>query len=149
MRLFHANSHSSEISAIDWQRLTALYHSISDGNWVRKKKRIPRLRVGTKCNWVFVALLTPKSTRPASVCPCVCPAQTLFLQIEPRVPPFTLYPSLLFVHFCTLHLLASFSVSLFSPPPLSLPLSLCSSPSLFSISESTPLCAHMRQVPGR
>lgn len=45
----------------------------------------------TERNRVFVALL-PGSRLGPPLSARVCPAQTLFLQIEPHVPPFTLYP---------------------------------------------------------
>lgn len=57
----------------------------------------------TERNRVFVALL-PGSRLGPPLSAHVCPAQTLFLQIEPHVPPFTLYPF-------------SFSSSFSLPPP--------------------------------
>lgn len=66
----------------------------------------------TERNRVFVALL-PGSRLGPPLSARVCPAQTLFLQIEPHVPPFTLYTHSLFT---PLHLPSAFRASL----PLSL-----------------------------
>jgi len=68
----------------------ALYHSISD--YVTETGVEKREFYGWERFW-------PRSRLDRLVSARVCPAQTLFLQIEPRVPPFTLYPSLLSVHF--------------------------------------------------
>lgn len=70
----------------------------------------------TERNRVFVALL-PGSRLGPPLSARVCPAQTLFLQIEPHVPPFTLYTHSLFT---PLHLPSAFRASL--PPSLSLSL---------------------------
>lgn len=70
----------------------------------------------TERNRVFVALLpgSPRLGPPLSA--RVCPAQTLFLQIEPHVPPFTLSTHSLFTY-PPFHLPSAFRVS--PPPPLS------------------------------
>lgn len=67
----------------------------------------------TERNRVFVALLpgSPRLGPPLSA--RVCPAQTLFLQIEPHVPPFTLSTHSLFTY-PPFHLPSAFRVS---PPP--------------------------------
>lgn len=79
--------------------------------------------MGTKCNWVFVALLTPKSTRLASVCPCLSRANFVFANRTTcsSVHPLSL-PALSLS--ALLPLFASFSVCPSSPlslfPSLSL-----------------------------
>ena len=99
----------------------------------------------TERNRVFVALL-PGSRLGPPLSARVCPAQTLFLQIEPHVPPFTLYP-FSFAPSFTLSPSPQLSVCLFlsfflpsplpppppPPPPPPLPSFLCSFQS-FSVS---------------
>lgn len=118
----------------------------------------------TERNRVFVALLpgSPRLGPPLSA--RVCPAQTLFLQIEPHVPPFTLSTHSLFTYpplppTLSFSCLPSPFLPFFSPPPL--PLAATRSP--FSLSLAlfhprlrvplspaftgpTPPCAHTRQV---
>lgn len=106
----------------------------------------------TERNRVFVALLpgSPRLGPPLSA--RVCPAQTLFLQIEPHVPPFTLSTHSLFTY-PPFHLPSAFRVS---PPPsfLSfLPLPSHSPPpvrhSLSLSLSSTPVFASLFRPPSR
>lgn len=80
------------------RRRSTLYHSISD--CVTETRVEKREFYGWERNAIESLLrFWPRSRLDRLVSARVCPAQTLFLQIEPRVPPFTLYPSLLSVHF--------------------------------------------------
>lgn len=111
----------------------------------------------TERNRVFVALLpgSPRLGPPLSA--RVCPAQTLFLQIEPHVPPFTLSTHSLFTY-PPLPPTLSFSclpspspfLPFFSPPPL--PLAATRSPFSLSLAlslSSTPVFASLFRPPSR
>lgn len=152
--LYHANLQSSETesgrSVGDVQRFIIRLATVRRGGG--KDKTRPEKREFHAHGWERNAIESllrfwPRSRLDRLVSARVCPAQTLFLQIEPRVPPFTLYPLFLLLSRALLPPLSRFvlcvsSLPLF--PSLSLFFSLT-----FSISGSTPLCAHMRQVPDR
>lgn len=126
------------ISLIGRRRSTALYHSISDRVTETGVEKREFYGWETKCNWVFVALLTPKSTRSASVCPCLSRANFVFAN---RTTCSSVHPLSLPALRSLLPLFASFSVSLFSPFSLSFSLSLLPS-HILHLWIHTPLRTH-------